>query len=60
MEWLAVGIIVTNGNYAYTPIVAGTLFKLKHIRASSLVKSLKIVIRQAFEDQGVLAFSTTS
>lgn len=56
MEWLPVGTITTDKEYVYTPVVSGSLFKLKHIRTNPVIKSLKIVIRQAFEEQGVLAF----
>lgn len=55
MEWQPVGTIITTKDYAFTPIVTGTLFKLKHTSAIANKSNLKIVIRQAFEDDGQLA-----
>lgn len=55
MEWQPVGTITTSSNYAFTPIITGTLFKLKHINQSLSKSNLKIAIRQAFEDNGDLA-----
>lgn len=54
MEWQAVGSITTTRDYAFTPVVTGTLFKLKHITTGNN-SNLKVVIRQAFEDSGQLA-----
>ena len=56
MEWQAVGTIATSSDYIFTPVVIGTLFKLKHITETENRNSLKIAIRQAFEDDGSLAF----
>lgn len=56
MEWQPVGTIATSSNYVFTPVIAGTLFKLKHISQSSTKSNLKIAIRQAFKDNGSLAF----
>ncbi len=55
MDWLPVETITTSNSYAFTPIVAGALFKLRHITQSPKIDSLKIVIRQAFENDGVVA-----
>jgi hypothetical protein len=55
MDWTTVGTIITNEQYTYTPVVTGTLFKLKHITESLKKSSLKIAIRQVFEDNGSLA-----
>ena len=56
MEWQAVGTIATSSDYIFTPVVIGTLFKLKHITETENRSSLKVAIRQAFEDDGILAF----
>lgn len=55
MEWQSVGTILTSGDYVFTLAVTGTLFKLKHITESPKRSSLKIAIRQAFEDDGNIA-----
>jgi hypothetical protein len=55
MEWQPVGTIATTSNYVFTLAITGTLFKLKHITESSKRSSLKIAIRQAFEDNGTIA-----
>lgn len=55
MEWLTVGTITTSENYSFTPVVNGTLFKLKHISQSTAKNSLKIAVRQAIDDDGELA-----
>lgn len=55
MEWQTVGTVVTSKDYVLTPVVAGTLFKLKHFTQSQNRGSLKIAIRQAFEDNESLA-----
>ncbi|KJH69401.1 hypothetical protein [Aliterella atlantica] len=55
MEWQAVGNITTTKDYAFTPIITGTLFKLKHTSAVANKSDLKIIIRQAFENDGQLA-----
>ena len=55
MEWLSIGAIYTNQSYTFTPVVTGTLFKLKHISQSNVKNSLKVAIRQAIDDNGNLA-----
>lgn len=55
MEWQPVGTITTTRDYAFTPVVTSTLFKLKHTSAIATKSDLKIVIRQAFEDDDQLA-----
>ncbi|WP_009631025.1 hypothetical protein [Synechocystis sp. PCC 7509] len=56
MNWQPLATITTNEFYVYTPVVTGTLFKLKHVKTNPEIKALKIVIRQAFEEQGELSF----
>lgn len=56
MEWQTVGTVATSSNYIFTPVVTSTLFKLKHIAEGENKSRLKIAIRQAFEDDGSLAF----
>lgn len=56
MEWQTVGTIANSSDYIFTPVVIETLFKLKHITETENRSSFKIAIRQAFEDDGSLAF----
>lgn len=55
MEWQSIGSITTSSNYTFTPVVNGSLFKLKHTTESLERSNLKIAIRQAFDDDGSLA-----
>ncbi len=56
MDWQTVGTITTGSNYVYTPIVTGQLFKFKHSTNSALIKSLKVVIKQSYDDNGITTF----
>lgn len=50
MEWITIDTIATSESYIHTPTVTGTLFRFNHQSTSLRTQELKVIVRQAFND----------